>query len=818
MIKVEKLEIQEFRGIRKLKLNLNGSNFAVCGPNGTGKSGIVDALEFALTGNISRLSGKGTGEISVKAHAPHVDSRNDPDKARVILTASIPSLGKQVTIERSVKTADVVKITPNDEEVRAVIAQVGMHPEFALTRRELIRYVLSAPGDRAKEVQTLLRLDEVEDLRTALQKIANACERQLKPLGVERTAAKDQLIKKLGIADLDSKSILEAVNPKRVLLGLAPMETLTQTSSLKDGLATVSPSKIVQHRISKEQAIADIRQAQQCLASLSSSDAKLRSENIKQKLASLKSEPAVLNSVERERLLNAALKIIENETCPVCDTEWEPGELQKKIATKLKHLERVAAKRREIETEIEPLSASLVETKLALLSIHRYGALAKPPIDATALKQHASDLETCRQHLESLVPVENSVASINFITTVPDEVTKVILAIAAVVKSIPEPTKQDAARDYLVSCQERLEAYQDIRRRFKKASQDAALSKSICDIYASVSTGVLNGVYKQVETGFKQLYKFMNRDDEDGFDAHLFPSFGKLGFDVDFYGRGYFPPGAYHSEGHQDSMGLCLYLALMRHLLSSGFTLAVLDDVLMSVDSGHRREVCNLLKERFPNTQFILTTHDGIWLRHMKTAGLIKPDSFIQFRRWNVNQGPTEWKDRDVWAEISSFTESNDILGASSVLRNYLEYISAEICNRLRARVEFRGDAQFMLGDLLPNATGQFRKLLREAKKAAQSWSQKAIFESIDADEAKFAEVVARSKVEEWQINPSIHYNEWANFQKEDFKPVISSQYALIACLRCEDCGGFFFVLPERGTPQSLRCDCGKFNLNLTSK
>src|SRR6266550_1823501 len=106
MIKVDRLEIHEFRGIRKLVLELNGRNFAICGPNGTGKSGVVDALEFALTGSISRLSGKGTGEVSVKNHAPHVDSRNDPEKARVILTATIVATGKRITIERTVKQPD----------------------------------------------------------------------------------------------------------------------------------------------------------------------------------------------------------------------------------------------------------------------------------------------------------------------------------------------------------------------------------------------------------------------------------------------------------------------------------------------------------------------------------------------------------------------------------------------------------------------------------------------------------------------------------------------------------------------------------------
>ena len=40
--------------------------------------GIVDAIEFALTGNITRLAGAGTAELSVKLHAPHVDSSKKP--------------------------------------------------------------------------------------------------------------------------------------------------------------------------------------------------------------------------------------------------------------------------------------------------------------------------------------------------------------------------------------------------------------------------------------------------------------------------------------------------------------------------------------------------------------------------------------------------------------------------------------------------------------------------------------------------------------------------------------------------------------------
>ena len=63
------------------------------------------------------------------------------------------------------------------------------------------------------------------------------------------------------------------------------------------------------------------------------------------------------------------------------------------------------------------------------------------------------------------------------------------------------------------------------------------------------------------------------------------PSEGKLDLEVNFYERGLFPPAAYHSEGHQDGMGVCLYLALMKRLFSERFTFALLDDVVMSVDA-----------------------------------------------------------------------------------------------------------------------------------------------------------------------------------------------------------------------------------------
>jgi recombinational DNA repair ATPase RecF len=819
MIHVDNIIIREFRGIRDLTIDFADKNFGICGPNGTGKSGIVDAIEFGLTGSISRLSGKGTGGISVKEHAPHVDSRNHPDKARVIMRVTIPSLRKKVTIERTVKDPLTPIITPNDADVLEVLAQVAIHPEFALSRRELIRYVISAPGDRAKEVQALLRLDDVETIRTIFQKIANACQREIVPTKRERDQALEQLLRALDIPTLSAEKLLGAANSRRILLGLGPIAVLTPTTSLRDGLvasAAASPSS----RVPKVQATTDLRNLREVIARMVSAETSALVTAAITELSSLNSDSAALNSVTRERFLQAALSLIDADACPVCDTQWNPEELKGHIMAKLKLFEEVARKRVNAERKLEPVLAVLTDFKEALAVVERYGPILKPAIDVKLLRDFRLSVEAKYKEIQAFLPLPTAIAALQTIAIVPANALDPVAAIETAVAAIPEPTQQDAARDYLTVCQERLEAYRGVSLRLKQAEERAKITREISETYAKVSTSVLEGIYKEVEKEFSDLYRFINREDEGKFSAQLTPTTGKLGFEVDFYGRGYFPPGAYHSEGHQDGMGICLYLALMKHQLGKSFTFAVLDDVLMSVDAGHRREVCNLLKERFPNTQFILTTHDPIWLKHMRTVGLISSKSSIHFRKWHVDQGPTEWDTRDVWQEIKDSLAKNEVRAAAGLLRHYLEYISAEICHRLRAPVEFRGDAQFQLGDLLPAAIGRFNKTLKEGRSAAESWGQTDAAKAISDRETDFAARVTKSNIEQWQINPAIHYNEWENLQAADFGPVADAFRELIDGFICQNpkCNGLLYVVPERGQREELKCACGVVTMNLKKR
>jgi DNA repair exonuclease SbcCD ATPase subunit len=173
MIKLESAHIEEVRGIRKLDLDFHKEKCAISGPNGSGKSGVIDAIEFGLTGHIGRLTGRGTKGLSVSEHGPHVDKTKFPDAAFVELKMFLTEIGKSVTITRKVKDPNKPKIEPADEDVKAVLAEIADHPEITLSRREILRFILVEPTKRSEEIQTILKLDEIGETRSALNAAQN---------------------------------------------------------------------------------------------------------------------------------------------------------------------------------------------------------------------------------------------------------------------------------------------------------------------------------------------------------------------------------------------------------------------------------------------------------------------------------------------------------------------------------------------------------------------------------------------------------------------------------------------------------------------
>ena len=266
-------------------------------------------------------------------------------------------------------------------------------------------------------------------------------------------------------------------------------------------------------------------------------------------------------------------------------------------------------------------------------------------------------------------------------------------------------------------------------------------------------------------------------------------------------------------------MVLCLYLTLAERLNQGIIDLVILDDVVMSVDADHRRQLCNLLKKFYPDRQCMITTHDSTWANQLKTENVVTLRETLEFRNWNVDRGPQVYYVADVmWEGIRFSLEENDIPRAAAQLRRGSEEFFAMVCDALRTRVTFKLNGQWELGELLLPAMDQYRDLLKKAQKVAKSWENDEDFAELQELDSIRVEVYKRTYAEQWAVNPQVHYNSWSSFSSNDFRPVVEAFIDLFDLFLCSKCGGLLSLAFVDRKPATVRCNCGKVDWNLIEK
>lgn len=814
MIKLESVHIEEMRGIRKLDLKFGGEKFAISGPNGSGKSGVIDAIEFGLTGQIGRLAGRGTKGLSVSEHGPHVDKTKFPDAAFVRLEVFLTGIGRKATITRRISAPNRPKIEPADDDVKAALSEIADHPEITLSRREILRFILVEPTTRSEETQTILKLDEIGRTRSALNTAHNKLRNAHKAADARVQADRHALLLHLQIAALRSDDVLRAANERRKALDLREIAELTPDTKLDAGLKETAGNT----EFNKASALRDISAIAEA-ATRFPGLAEVEVAAILVDLGKLEDDPTLLSALQRHSFIDKGLTLVDGPECPLCDTLWTDEQHLRD------HLKAKLAK----SDEAKNLEQSLLNHGTAIIEsiIRVVGRLA--PVQKLAEGHGESEfariLSLWRADLEGL---KVNLATVDGITglkerlidgwvKMPKVLPGSLQALTEKLSAKPDQTTALDAQTFLTTAQLRLGDYREAIRRNKAAEISWASATVAYETYCEVQEDELNTLYEEVQKDFSTFYRAINGDDESTFTAKLIPSQGSLGLEVNFYERGLFPPGAYHSEGHQDGMGVCLYLALMKRLFGNRFTFALLDDVVMSVDSGHRYQFCRLLKTHFPDTQFVITTHDRLWAEQMKSAGLVTAKTSIAFHSWTIDTGPLVESNQEIWDEIGAALGKGKVEAAAAALRHHLEYVSRHLADQLGATPHFRADGNYELGELLPSVLKRMKELCGRAADAAQSWGKSADKAAAAQRKALLSSSSAAMNVEQWAVNKAVHYNEWANFGRKDFEPVVTAFRELLGCFVCESCESWLYATP-RGNPESLRCACNAINLNLNAK
>lgn len=815
-MRILSLSIENIRGIREeIKLEPEGNNLVVFGPNGTGKSAVVDAIDFLFTGDISRLAGRGSRGMSLKDHGKHIDV--DITESSVKATIKMDGIDTPIPIERYMaRPKDLLIPDGIDPSFREAL-QIAEKGQYVLSRAEILKYIAAESGKRAEEIQALLNIDKVEEIRKAFVTIHRDADRMLQTDSAYFEKSKSGVNTVFGITEFSEDIILEKVNECRATLKGETIASL-DIEKLKSG---ISPRiKDEKERVYPDQLKNTIAAVKKLIAEKGTQV--LENEKaLRATVKKLKYDEKLRRDLSNKKLLDLGIFLIdESGSCPLCLTKWEPGKLEQFLKSRLS----TAKEAEEIDKKIRVLSSEIDQEATVLIGhIENLSRTSKK----LKLDDIGKDLGSWAEVLSDWSEALRNVTAEYPIDDAPDE-TKVFFAadkwyehskrLAETAEGLEKASPEQKAWDTLTALEHVLKRYFEDKKKWESSRDFSIVAKILDETYTGTKDKILQNLFTSVNDDFSKFYRYLHGDDENGFQSELRPDGSKLDLTVDFYGRGKHHPRALHSEGHQDSMGLCLYLALNKKISEDKVKLVILDDVVMSIDAGHRRSVCKLLIDRFPDMQFFITTHNRTWARQLRTDGVVKRKYLIEFRGWSVDSGPKYLENRDVWDQIRKKIDDGEISSAAHQLREHLEFFYEGICDSLIAPVGYRTDSRYELGDFLSGARGRYGALLRQAKASANSWGNDRTMAELSVIETQFKENLNRTQLEQWIINENVHFNKLADSEKDDFLPVVEAFQDLEGHYMCSNCGGRIVVNVIGKKETAVKCPCGMFNWNLEIK
>lgn len=726
---VRMMKFEHFRGLPANEFKLKGKSLVLLGTNGKGKSALVDGIEFVFSGQIARFTGVGTGSISHDDAVKNIKTAGDP---RVVLALS-PSNGE---IAR--------KLSSNKMEItdrQAVKDYFALHPKvdgFVLRRAKILEFVSDQDADRYQKFVQLLGITKVDGLQRSFVEAGRQA-------NTAAEGAKSTHRTKLAVFN-DPVSGFVPINLAQVFAQIAKtveasdLEKVEKWEDLESRLALLKAKRPQANREKIDAITRALVSIETPLASVSNADV-IEVNVLRERIAELAVSSA---DAPRSRIIEEGRSYLAGHNdqtyCPLCESE-----LAQPLEALLARLKERGEALQELRNAKSKRAISLGRLKQYALSVAdqfkkdlahsglfedatrtefrsaRAMALWLTRFLARAEKDDFAEDVALPVGLQTISEIRKAVAvALNKQKDdlVPPDSTRLESAIALLERGIASWQAVEKAESTVASSRE-------ILRRTSIALEcfSSARERAIQQVFTNISGKVLD--YYNV------LHDFDGGGEASECTAlELKPTSraaaGGLRLAIQFLGLANSKdPRAFLSEGHLDSLGLCLFLAAVRIFNPPG-TLLVLDDVLTSIDKEHRRRVGELLFTEFKDFQIILTTHDDHWNELLQSSaramGLQNQWQYIQINGWSVESGPVLSVTDNSWEFITdNLTEAN-YRNLGGPFRVVLEDFLARSAAKIELKVRFKADGKYTAGDFVNSGIAdELRKLLVKADPANEA-------------------------------------------------------------------------------------------------
>lgn len=645
----------------------------IYGENGTGKSTICDALEFLGKGVVGSLEGKGLGKIERYWHS----TGKKPADLAVILKTAKGDWEGHLNKSKPVILPDLPR--PRVEILR---------------RHQILKLITDQANKRYDAIKPFIDIEGIEKSEAALRELVKEENKTLTlamaRLGENQTAL-EQLWEQAGKVGGTAMTWAKSEIAKDAT-------QLNQESLQLQELVKACLLLIEEEKRMKEGATAAVK----ANAELQSARALLQQEQARI-TGNAKNLIEILTAAQRFFQLHP-----QPNHCPLCGSAEFASELPSQVAEQLGSI-------RSLETALK--AQQTAEQSAAAAQKQAGRQLEKLLAAAQAL---ASSLETSAPTPELSISVEVVQAIQMFQANQHEPQAQTALA---------QQTQELLARARAVSAQREQKigfltslknAVENFETNYQLHQARAALIPKLEGALASVEQTrrqFVDDILRDISQRVGELYEAIHPDEGlDKIKLLLDPDKrASLEIQSDFPGAQDAPPGAYFSESHLDTLGLCIWLA-MAERENPAEKILVLDDVIGSVDEQHAERTVELLyqvSQKFRHC--LLTTHYRPWREKYRWGWLKNGEChFVELINWEhasgIRQGECLPPVNELQILLKAEQPSPQLICASAgvILEAILDFLTLQYeCAVPRRKTKPT------LGDLLPNMNKKLRSSLR---------------------------------------------------------------------------------------------------------
>ena len=605
---------------RQHRFDFLGKNTVICGSNGKGKSGLVDGIEFLFSGQVGRFVGSGTQGINHDDAVHHV-ARGGTPKVSASLSPSAASFTRTLgegTLQFCTKP-------------QGRVFHEG-HPganSFILRRSQILEFISNQPSDRYKKFVQLLGISEVDSLQAAF-------------IAAEKESANSSKTASLAyvacLAAFNEPAIAFAPKNLEQIIAKASSlaeevggERLTDTESVTRIVEVLKSKRPDAHKEKLEALTKAIAAIELVLAPNLDQDAiefSVKSERLDEVSQGIADAP-------KAQIIEGGLLYFndhrDEELCPLCEQNL-PGTANDLIArlgvrsASLRDLKEAEHARNLVLGKLKSGINQIISTvdrdltHFDVLLPEHLELLRSAKLDADALNEVLKDTKALKAITipAGLLGLEEGRAAC-----------LIHLNEAKAALVAPDSSKLEAAIGYLERVIVAGTGITEALDASLRAADVARRAKFVNGAYKKSRETAIEAVFSQISSTVLAFYRKLHDCEEANESSEctnlsLTPdsraAAGGLKLAIQFLQvADPKDPRAFLSEGHLDSLGLCIFLATVKIFNPEG-TLLVLDDVLTSIDKDHRHRVGELLLDEFSEYQVVLTTHDEHWFDLLKSV------------------------------------------------------------------------------------------------------------------------------------------------------------------------------------------------------